>query len=111
MWYVVVKKVVGVLYGDSFSECSDSRTGEVRGRMPVRRMARRARVRRVRARVREKYISRSGGTSQCGACGIAERAIVPVGFRASGESIVTINLGEARRGSAWRESQPAVAYV
>ena len=32
----------------------------------------------------------------------------PVGLRASGESIVTISLGDMRRGMAWRESHAAV---
>lgn len=32
----------------------------------------------------------------------------PVGRRASGESMVTISLGDMRRGTAWRESQAAV---
>ena len=33
---------------------------------------------------------------------------LPVGARVSGESIVTINLGETERGSAWRDSHAAV---
>ncbi len=33
---------------------------------------------------------------------------VPVGFRASGESIVIISFGERKRGVAWRVSQAAV---
>ena len=32
----------------------------------------------------------------------------PVGMRTSGESIVTINLGEMKRGTDWRESHMAV---
>lgn len=32
----------------------------------------------------------------------------PVGLRASEESIVTISLGDMRRGMAWRESHAAV---
>ena len=32
----------------------------------------------------------------------------PVGLRASGESMVTISLGDMRRGMAWMESHAAV---
>ncbi len=40
--------------------------------------------------------------------GMGDGGVGPVGRRASGESIVTINLGEMKRGSAWSDSQPAV---
>ena len=61
--------------------------------IPERSRERMARVMRVMERVREKYISRS------------------VGSRVRGESMVTISLGEAKSGKAWRESQAEVAKV
>lgn len=86
---------MGPEYGEGAWEFSDSATGVERGRRPASRMVRRPRHRRVMERVRERYISRS------------------VGLLASGESIVTINFGDMRRGIAWRESHAAVlvAYV
>ena len=103
---------MGPEYGEGAWEFSDSATGVERGRRPASRMVRRPRHRRVMERVRERYISRSergfsGDNMVEGAGG------EPVGLLASGESIVTINFGDMRRGIAWRESHAAVlvAYV
>lgn len=37
--------------------------------------------------------------------------VVPVGLRVSGESMVTINLGDTSSGTACRESQAPVLYA
>ena len=71
-------------YGEGPCSDSDSAETEERGIIPDKRIDNTARVRRVRDRVREKYISRS------------------VGSRVRGESIVIMSLGEAKRGRAWR---------
>ena len=39
---------------------------------------------------------------------MVEVPYLPVGARVSGESIVTINFGETKRGRAWRDSHAAV---
>ena len=93
MWNIMVVSIVGTAYGEGVCSDSDSETEDERGMIPERSRDRIARVSRFIERVREKYISRS------------------VGSRVKGESMVTISLGEAKSGRAWRASQAEVAKV
>lgn len=54
-----MRNVVGVEYGEGVCSDSDSEVMLERGRRPERRIVRSESVRRVRARVREKYVSSS----------------------------------------------------